>query len=127
LSDVSQGPGWWQASDGHWYAPEQHPSYGSPPPGLAPGYYPLHPDAAPQTTNGMAIAAMVLGIVWIWWVGSVLALIFGCVALRQINERNQAGRGMAIAGVVLGCVGIAVGVVVLLAAFLFSKVHFVTP
>ena len=28
-------PGWWQASDGHWYAPEAHPGYRppSPPPG----------------------------------------------------------------------------------------------
>jgi TM2 domain-containing membrane protein YozV len=31
MSDVSGGPGWWQASDGKWYAPE------------------LHPDAAPRT------------------------------------------------------------------------------
>ena len=26
MSDVPQGPGWWQASDGKWYAPEQFPS-----------------------------------------------------------------------------------------------------
>ena len=26
MSDVSQGPGWWQASDGKWYPPEQHPT-----------------------------------------------------------------------------------------------------
>jgi hypothetical protein len=25
LSDTSGGPGWWQASDGKWYPPEQHP------------------------------------------------------------------------------------------------------
>jgi len=25
MSDVSQGPGWWIASDGKWYAPELHP------------------------------------------------------------------------------------------------------
>lgn len=25
MSDVSQGPGWWQASDGKWYPPEQAP------------------------------------------------------------------------------------------------------
>jgi uncharacterized RDD family membrane protein YckC len=25
VSDTSQGPGWWQASDGKWYAPEQAP------------------------------------------------------------------------------------------------------
>lgn len=44
MSDVSQGPGWWQASDGKWYPPEQAP--GGPPPGSqgqgtgygAPGY-----------------------------------------------------------------------------------------
>lgn len=26
MSDVSGGPGWWIASDGKWYRPEQHPS-----------------------------------------------------------------------------------------------------
>ena len=25
MSDTSQGPGWWQASDGKWYAPELYP------------------------------------------------------------------------------------------------------
>lgn len=61
------------------------------------------------STNGFAIASMVLGIVWVYWVGSVLALIFGYVALRQIKRSNgwQQGRGMAIAGVVLGWIGMA--------------------
>ena len=27
MSDISQGDGWWVASDGKWYAPEQHPDY----------------------------------------------------------------------------------------------------
>ena len=27
MSDTSQGPGWWQASDGKWYPPEQAPGY----------------------------------------------------------------------------------------------------
>jgi hypothetical protein len=31
-STAPQGPGWWQASDGNWYPPEQHPSYAPPPP-----------------------------------------------------------------------------------------------
>ncbi len=30
MSEVSQGPGWWQASDGKWYPPEQRPA--EPPP-----------------------------------------------------------------------------------------------
>jgi hypothetical protein len=33
VSDSSQGPGWWQASDGKWYPPEQSPGYQSPAPG----------------------------------------------------------------------------------------------
>lgn len=27
MSEVSMGPGWWQASDGKWYPPEQHPDF----------------------------------------------------------------------------------------------------
>ena len=32
MSDVSQGLGWWQASDLKWYPPERHPDYVAPPP-----------------------------------------------------------------------------------------------
>jgi Domain of unknown function (DUF4352) len=31
MSDVQQGPGWWQTSDGNWDAPELHPEYQPPP------------------------------------------------------------------------------------------------
>jgi hypothetical protein len=31
MSDTSQGPGWWQASDGKWYPPEQAPGAASQP------------------------------------------------------------------------------------------------
>ena len=78
----------------------------------------------PKPTNGLAVASMVLGIVWIYWIGSILALIFGYVAKGQIDrsEGRQAGRGMAIAGIVLGWVGIgmmALGII----AFIVSKPH----
>src|SRR5664280_1378286 len=32
MSDTSQGSGWWQASDGKWYAPESNPDYTPPSP-----------------------------------------------------------------------------------------------
>jgi hypothetical protein len=54
----------------------------------------------------MAVAAMVLGILWLYWIGSILALVFGYVARQQIRERGESGDGMAIAGIVLGWVGI---------------------
>ena len=54
MSDISQGPGWWQASDGKWYAPEQAPGAvptapppGFAPPGFAPPAAPGYPPAAP--------------------------------------------------------------------------------
>ena len=37
-------------------------------------------------TNGLAIASLVLGILWIWWIGSLLALVFGFIAKRQIDN-----------------------------------------
>src|SRR5438477_11127816 len=27
MSDTGQGEGWWQASDGKWYPPDQHPDF----------------------------------------------------------------------------------------------------
>ena len=65
-------------------------------------------------TNGFAIASLVLGILWLYWIGSVLALVFGYVAKGQIDRAGgqQAGRGLAIAGIVLGWIG--VGVLILL-------------
>ena len=75
-----------------------------------------------QPLNGMAIASMVLGIVWIYWVGSILALVFGYVAKRQIAESNgrESGDGMATAGIALGWVGVGVLVLIVLLAAVHS-------
>ena len=85
------------------------PGYMPPPPGYGqqpPGYG--QPPVG-QSTNGLAIASLVLGIVWVFGVGSILAVIFGFVAKKQIRESGgrQGGGGMAIAGIVLGFVGVA--------------------
>ena len=58
---------------------------------------------------------MVLGILWLYWIGSILAVIFGHVALSQIRKNPSIqGRGMAVAGVVLGWVGLGVLLIVLI-------------
>ena len=73
------------------------------------------PVTQPRTmgTNGLAIASLVLGIVG-FGVGSLLAVIFGHVALHQIKQRQQSGRGLAIAGLVLGSIAVVSFVVLLL-------------
>jgi hypothetical protein len=60
--------------------------------------------------NGLAIASLVLGILWIYWIGSILVLVFGYMAKNQIDRSGgtQSGRGLAVAGIVLGWVGIAI-------------------
>jgi len=57
----------------------------------------------------MVIASLVLGILWIYWIGSIVALILGYLALREIRQNPQdiEGSGMAIAGIILGWVAMA--------------------
>lgn len=96
------------------YAPYGQP-VGVPYGQVATPYPPYGYPSVPRPTNGMAIAALVLGILWLYWIGSVLALIFGYIALAQIKrspaDAPQQGRGLAVAGVVLGWVGVAILVV----------------
>jgi hypothetical protein len=83
-------------------------AYGAPPSMAPPPGYGQPPPVG-QTTNGLAIASLVLGIVWVFGISSILAVIFGFVARKQIRQSGgrQGGGGMAIAGIVLGFVGIA--------------------
>jgi Domain of unknown function (DUF4190)/Protein of unknown function (DUF2510) len=67
-------------------------------------------------TNGMAIASLVLGLLWGYGLLSILAIIFGAIGMKQTGERNQSGRGLAIAGLVLGIVGAVIALVVIIAA-----------
>jgi uncharacterized membrane protein len=67
----------------------------------------------------------VLGILWLSWVGSILAIVFGHIALVQTRERGQGGRGLAIAGLVLGYIGVGLLVlfIVLGVAFGTATIH----
>jgi hypothetical protein len=71
-----------------------------------PYQYPYH-YAPPRSTNGKAIAAMVLGIVCFVGICSILALVFGYQARAEIRRTGQDGDGMAIAGIVLGWIGVS--------------------
>jgi hypothetical protein len=74
--------------------------------------------ATTSSTNGFAIASLVCAVAWFMWFGSVLGVVFGHVALRQIRAGGnvQRGRGLAMAGVVLGYLGLAVFAVAILAS-----------
>ncbi|GAB2561791.1 DUF4190 domain-containing protein [Nocardia heshunensis] len=87
------------------------PGYGQPgyPPGYAPPPgYPM--GVPPQGTNGLAIASFVLSLLGFCFLG----IPFGIIALNQIKQRNQGGRGLAIAGLAIS------GISVLLAVAIFG-------
>ncbi len=69
-----------------------------------------------QTTNGFAVAALVLGIAVLCTgiLGGILAVVFGNLALSRIDESQgmEKGRGMAITGIVFGWIAIGLTAVV---------------
>jgi hypothetical protein len=97
--------------------PTPTPAAWTPPPPEQPQAYAPAPVVQQTRTNGFAVASLVLGIVWLYGVGSILALVFGYIGKSQIDQSGgqQTGRGLAIAGIVLGWVGVA-GVVILIIA-----------
>lgn len=76
----------------------------------APGSYTQNVYVQNTGTNGMAIASFVCAFLC-----SLLAVIFGHIALSQIGKTGQGGRGLAIAGLVLGYIGVGIGIFVWLA------------
>jgi predicted Zn finger-like uncharacterized protein/prepilin-type processing-associated H-X9-DG protein len=85
--------------------------YPQPPPGYAPqypppgyGYPPYPPPSAP--TSGWALAALIFGILGFCLpiLGSLLGIIFGIVGISKTRDNRAGGRGIAVAGLVLGIV-----------------------
>ncbi|MEU3666555.1 MULTISPECIES: DUF4190 domain-containing protein, partial [Streptomyces] len=89
-------------------SPEPYPQpgpYGQPgqpaPFGAPQGWY---PPPAPQKTNALAIVAFVMSLVCAL---PLVPLILGIVALSQIRNRGEKGKGFAVAAIVIHCVTIA--------------------
>lgn len=74
---------------------------------------PVSAPGVPPTTCGLAIAALVLGLIPCTCVPSLLAIIFGHIALSKIANSNGQlkGRGMAIAGLILGYIFTALNII----------------
>ncbi len=106
MSDTSQGPGWWQASDGKWYPPEQAPGYTAP---------------SPQSSGARLDVGAALSYGWSKFVANLgvmilIVIIFFAVQLifNLIVQSLQPGGflpGLIVTGLVLA-VGIFVGFMV---------------
>jgi len=86
MSDVPQGPNWWQASDGRWYAPQPPPAP-PPPPGYGPspwyGSPPIPPPPPSSGTNVLVWVLVAVGVVLLLGMGACVALV---VAVGEAAE-----------------------------------------
>lgn len=87
--------------------PHQSQQYPQQPPGWRP--------PAPETST-TAVVSLVFGILWLFWAGSIVAVITGHYAVKECREKGLGGSGLAVAGLILGYIGLAtLGVLVLMA------------
>jgi hypothetical protein len=80
----------------------------------------------PIRTSGAAIASLVLALLWICGIGSLAAIILGIVGIRATKAGAAKGRGLAIAGLVVGVLGLLMTVGSFLAIWAFADETVVT-
>jgi hypothetical protein len=59
-----------------------------------------------RRTNVNAVVSLIFGILWLFWLGSLVAVVCGHKARNQIRRTGEAGDGAAIAGLILGYLGV---------------------
>lgn len=85
------------------------------------GYVQPQPGAAAAgaPTNTMAIISMISSIVGLFTFGilCLLGVILGHISLGQIKRKNEGGKGMAVAGLIVGYIGLVGWVIALILIF----------
>jgi hypothetical protein len=130
--DENPNPQWQRPQGSQWQsgsplggdAEEQPPAWQhAPPQWQQSGAQPNPGWVAPPRTPGQAYAAMILGIVGLFpicpVVLSIVGLILGIMAKNEIDRSGGqlGGRGIAMAGIVLSAVGIALYALFFIAVF----------
>ncbi|MBV9513688.1 MAG: septum formation family protein [Mycobacteriaceae bacterium] len=90
------------------YQPQPYGVYGQQPPPYPPPR---------KSTNRFAIASLILGVLGV----VLLSIIFGILGLVQTKGGRQAGRGLAIAGLVVSGVWIVLGIVAVVLIVIFAN------
>ncbi len=86
-----------------------------------------------EGSSGMAVAAMVLGIVslvtfcisYLSIPAAITAIVLGIIAKINISRGSASGNGMALTGIILGIIALALDALLLVAAFSF--LHYGAP
>lgn len=65
----------------------------------------MHPAA--RQTSVLAVVSLVSGLLWFLWIGSIIAVITGHAARKEVREQGYNGDTLAVIGLVLGYLGLA--------------------
>jgi len=57
------------------------------------------------------VVSLVFGILWLAWLGSLVAVITGHLAMQECRKTGAGGEGLAVAGLALGYLGLAMLVI----------------
>jgi hypothetical protein len=104
------------------YPPNQTYAQGYVPQGEYPAYGMAPVMMAAPLPTGMAVAAMVCGIVGLvtslcggWTIAlSIVGIVLGAIGVRKAGRGEVGGRSMAIAGIITGGIGGAIAVIVMI-------------
>jgi hypothetical protein len=87
-------------------------------------YQPGYPIAPQSHTNGLAIGSLVASILAIplalfcfgfgGAVAAIAGIVMGVVALNQIKQSGDQGRGLALSGVIIGGVALVLGLILII-------------
>ncbi|MFD0560287.1 DUF4190 domain-containing protein [Stackebrandtia endophytica] len=123
---IPNQPGYPPPADGGYY--QQNPGYQDPYQYATPNYGVQHVAAGPQ--NGLGVAALVLGIIavvlspccYMAFTGptGILAVVFGSIGVQKANRGEATNRGVAMAGLICGIVGLALGLLMVLSIFVWG-------
>jgi hypothetical protein len=81
-----------------------------------PPQYPQRPIGASSRTNGLAAVSLGFGIgqIILPFFGAIVAIVTGHIAHSQVRRTGERGDGMAIAGLVLGYLGILIPILLII-------------
>jgi hypothetical protein len=70
---------------------------------------PWRPSFPVRNSSGLAIGSLVCSLFWMYSIGSIIAVILGYLAVREIRRdpAHLEGKGLAIAGIIVGWLGVA--------------------
>jgi Domain of unknown function (DUF4190) len=99
----------WRSPDGQWLWDGRQ-------------WLPVDPSGFERKTSPLAVASLVSSLILpLWPISSIAAIVLGVVALRQIRRSVElGGRGLAMAGIVVGAAVLALVTLALLAILWFG-------